>query len=283
MRGFIEFVVRFKNYITLITLVVMSLSLMSIGNLSKLGGFRAVIVGSIGWIQSVFSWIPNPVALKAENTALRELNLQLAVEAARSRQSMLENSTLRSMLKLPALTEHRLIAADVIGKTTTQQRNYATINKGQADGVREGMSVISDAGLVGIVIGTSEHFAVLQLLINRDTRVSAKVQRTRVDGIIQWEGENILVLKNVPRTLDVREGDRILTSNYSPRYPANLVIGTVRQATDEANTLFRRIVVDPAVNFSTLEQVFVVDAKPDPERSSLERIIDEQVPNRSTP
>lgn len=283
MRGFIEFVVRFKNYITLITLVVMSLSLMSIGNLSNLGGFRAVIVGSIGWIQSVFSWIPNPVALKAENTALRELNLQLAVEAARSRQSMLENGTLRAMLKLPALTDHRLIAADVIGKTTTQQRNYATINKGQADGVREGMSVISDAGLVGIVIGASEHFAVLQLLINRDTRVSAKVQRTRVDGIIQWEGENILVFKNVPRTLDVQVGDRILTSNYSPRYPANIVIGKVSQSTDEPNTLFRRIVVEPSVNFSTLEQVFVVDAKPDAERLTLERMIEERVPNRATP
>ncbi|HBB26066.1 MAG TPA: rod shape-determining protein MreC [Bacteroidetes bacterium] len=283
MRGFIEFVVRFKNYITLITLVVMSLSLMSIGNLSKLGGFRAVIVGSIGWIQSVFAWIPNPVALKAENTALRELNLQLAVEAARSRQATLENSTLRSMLRLPALTDYRLITADVIGKTTTQQRNYATINKGQADGIGEGMSVISDAGLVGIVIGASEHYAILQLLINRDTRVSAKVQRTRVDGIIQWEGENTLVLKNVPRTLDVQDGDRILTSNYSPRYPANIVIGIVRQSTDEPNTLFRRIVVEPAVNFSTLEQVFVVDAKVDQERVGLERVVDERLTNRTAP
>jgi rod shape-determining protein MreC len=283
MRGFIEFVVRFKNTITLIVLVVMSLSFMSIGNLSELGGFRAVIVGSIGWIQSVFAWIPNPVALKAENTALRELNLQLSVEAARSRQAMLENSTLRSMLKLPTLTDHRLIAADVIGKTTTQQRNYATINKGRADGVREDMTVINDAGLVGIVIGASDHFAVLQLLINRDTRVSAKVQRTRVDGIVQWEGENILVMKNVPRTLDVRVGDRILTSNYSALFPANIVIGTVQQADDEANTLFRRIVVAPAANFSTLEQVFVVDAKPNPERVALERLIEERVPGRVAP
>jgi rod shape-determining protein MreC len=261
----------------------MSLAFMSIGNLSELGGFRAVIVGSIGWIQSVFSWIPNPVALKAENTALRELNLQLSVEAARSRQSMLENATLRAMLKLPQQTDHRLIAADVIGKTTTQQRNYATINKGRADGVSEGMSVINDAGLVGIVIGASDHFAVLQLLINRDTRVSAKVQRTRVDGIIQWEGENILVLKNVPRTLDVQVGDRILTSNYSARYPANIIIGVVQQADNEANTLFRRIVVSPAVNFSTLEQVFVVDAKPSAERIMLERSIEERTPGRLAP
>lgn len=282
MRGLIEFVVRYRNYITLSTLVVMSFSLMSIGNLSDLGGFRAVIVGSIGWIQSAFSWIPNPVALKSENTALRELNLQLAVEVARSRQAIVENNTLRKLLKLPQYTDFGLIAADIVGKTTTEQRNYATINRGKSDGVREGMSCINDAGLVGIVIGASDHYAVLELLINRDTRVSAKVLRTRVDGVIQWEGENILVLKNVPRSLDVRMYDVIVTSSYSSKYPANIVIGKVSNVEDEPNSLFHRVVVQPSVNFSTLEQVYVVDARPDPERISLERKIDEPSRPKST-
>ena len=283
MRRFIDFVVRFKNYITLGTLVVMSFAFMSVGSLSQLGGFRAVIVGSIGWMQSLFAWIPNPVALKSENLALRELNLQLAVESARSRQSMVENATLRKMLELPAYTDYHLIAADVIGKTTTQSRNYATINKGVEDGVQEGMCCITDAGLVGIVIGTSPHFAVLQLLLNRDTRVSAKVQRTRVDGIIQWEGETFLVLKNVPRSLDVQAGDVILTSSYSQKYPANIVIGRATQVSEESNSLFRRVVVEPAVNFATLEQLFVVDTRPNSERVALERRTDERLPQRSTP
>jgi len=283
MRRFIDFVVRFKNYITLGTLVVMSFAFMSVGSLSQLGGFRAVIVGSIGWMQSLFAWIPNPVALKSENLALRELNLQLAVESARSRQSMVENATLRKMLELPAYTDYHLIAADVIGKTTTQSRNYATINKGVEDGVKEGMCCITDAGLVGIVIGTSPHFAVLQLLLNRDTRVSAKVQRTRVDGIIQWEGETFLVLKNVPRSLDVQAGDVVLTSSYSQKYPANIVIGRATQVSEESNSLFRRVVVEPAVNFATLEQLFVVDTRPNSERVALERRTDERLPQRSTP
>ena len=245
MRRLIEFVVRFKNYITLSTLVVMSFALMSVGNLSQLGGFRAVIVGSIGWMQSLFAWIPNPVALKSENVALRELNLQLAVESARSRQSMVENATLRKMLELPQYTDYTLIAADVVGKTTTQLRNYATINKGTEDGVREGMSCITDAGLVGIVIGASQHYAVLQLLINRDTRVSAKDQRAR--------------------------------------YPANIVIGRVVDVGDESNSLFRRVVVEPAVNFATLEQLFVVDTRSSSERAELERRTDERQRQRSTP
>lgn len=271
MRGLIEFVLRYRNYITLSTLVVMSFSLMSIGSLSDLGGFRAVIVGSIGLMQSAFSWIPNPVALKSENTALRELNIQLAVEVARSRQAIVENDNLRKLIKLPQYTDYGLIAADIVGKTTTEQRNYATINKGKADGVYEGMSCINDAGLVGIVTGTSDHYAIIELLINRDTRVSAKVLRTRVDGIIQWEGENILVLKNVPRSLDVSKFDVIVTSTYSARYPANIVVGSVAEVKDEPNSLFHRVIVQPSVNFATLEQIYVVNARPDPERIAIER------------
>jgi len=281
VQRFIAFVVRFKNYIALCVLVVMSFSLMSFGDLAQLGGFRAVIVGSIGWMQSLFAWIPNPVALKSENTALRELNLQLSLESSRSRQAMVENTTLRKMLELQPMVEYRLIAADVVGKTTTQMRNYATINKGTADGVKEGMSCVTDAGLVGLIIGASDHYAVVQLLLNRDTRVAAKVQRSRVDGIIGWDGEQTLSLKNVPRSFDVQAGDLVLTSSYSAKYPPNVIIGRVSQVTDENNSLFRKVVVEPAVNFATVEQVFVVEFLPDSERVALERDIEERQRQRA--
>jgi len=281
VQRFIAFVVRFKNYIALCVLVVMSFSLMSFGDLAQLGGFRAVIVGSIGWMQSLFAWIPNPVALKSENTALRELNLQLSLESSRSRQAMVENTTLRKMLELQPMVEYRLIAADVVGKTTTQMRNYATINKGTADGVKEGMSCVTDAGLVGLIIGASDHYAVVQLLLNRDTRVAAKIQRSRIDGIIGWDGEQTLSLKNVPRSFDVQAGDLVLTSSYSAKYPPNVIIGRVSQVTDENNTLFRKVVVEPAVNFATVEQVFVVEFLPDSERVALERDIEERQRQRA--
>jgi rod shape-determining protein MreC len=280
MQRFIAFVIRYKNYITLSALMVMSLSFMSVGNMRQLGGFRAVVVGSIGWIQSLFAWIPNPVALKSENTALRELNLQLSVESARSRQALVENAVLRRMLELPSMTEFRLIAADVSGKTTTQLRNYATINKGTTAGVREGMTCITDAGLVGRVIGASSNYAVIQLLLNRDTRVAAKVQRSRIDGIVTWEGESTVALKNVPKSFDVQAGDVIVTSNYSSIYPQNLVVGRVTKVEDENQSLFRRVVVEPAVDFSTLEQVFVIDYVPDQERLRLERETESRVRQR---
>lgn len=280
MRRFIEFVVRFKNYIALCALVVMSFSFMSFGSLSQLGGFRAVIVGSIGWIQSLFAWVPNPVALKAENTALRELNLQLSIESSRFRQAMVQNQSLRKMLELPELTDDRLIATDVIGKTTTELRNYATINRGTEDGVKEGMACVTDAGLVGLIIGASPHYAVVQLLLNRDTRVSAKVYRSAVDGIIQWEGETQLSLKNVPKTFDVQVGDLVVTSNYSMKFPSNVVIGKISDVRDEPNSLFQRVLVEPSVNFSNLDQLYVIDHVPDPERVALEDSIQKALRER---
>jgi rod shape-determining protein MreC len=229
-----------------------------------------VIVGSIGWIQSLFAWVPNPVALKSENTALRELNLQLSIESSLYRQAMVENATLRNMLDLPAYTDDKLIAADVVGKTTTELRSYATINRGTADGVKEGQAVVTDAGLVGTVIGASPHYAVLQVLLNRDTRISARVYRSNVDGILTWEGEETLSLKDVPRTYDVKVGDIVVTSSYSVLYPANVVIGRVSKVAEESNSLFRRVTIAPSVRFGTLEQVYVIDRLPNPERVALE-------------
>jgi rod shape-determining protein MreC len=91
------------------------------------------------------------------------------------------------------------------------------------------------------------------------------------------------VLKNVPRSLDVQAGDVILTSSYSQKYPANIVIGRATQVEEEPNSLVRRVVVEPAVNFATLEQLFIVDTRPNSERVALEKRTDERLPQRSTP
>ena len=270
MRRFIEFVVRYKNYITLSALIVMSFSFMSFGELSKLGGFRAVVVGTIGWIQTVFSWVPNPVALKSENDALRNLNLQLSTESARYRQAMVENSTLRAMLSLPEQSEHPLIAASVVGKTTSELRMFATLDKGMSSGVTEGMACVTDAGLAGIVVGSSDNFSVVRLLLNRDTRISSRVYRSQVDGILVWEGESTLLLKDVPRNFDVVVGDVIVTSQFSTLFPSNIVIGTVKKVSEENNSLFRRILVEPEADINTMSQVFIVDWLPEQERVALE-------------
>jgi len=255
---------------------------MSFGNVAKLGGFRSVVIATIGTMQDAFSWIPNPVALKTENQAIRDLNLQLSNEVVRMRQSVIENERLRSMLDYKGKTNLQLLTAEVVGKTTTDTRNYITIDKGSENGVTEGMNIVTDAGLVGLVIGTSKSYSLVQVALNRDSRISAKIQRTHDDGIVTWEGTENLVLKNVPKVQDVQAGDVIVTSEFSTKYVKDIVIGNVLEVTTEGNSLFRKIVVKPAASFSSLEQVFVVLQQPDPERMELEKKMEEILRRKAT-
>ncbi len=277
MQRIFDFIVRFKEYISLLVLVVMCFSFMSYGSAGKLGGFRSVVIAAIGGVQSAFSWLPNPVALKAENSALRDLNMQLSREVVKMRQSVIENDKLRAMLEFRKHSNIQLIAAEVVGKSSSEFRNYISIGRGADDGVKEGMSVATDAGLVGVVVGVSANYSLVQVVLNRDSRIAARNQRTREEGIIVWDGSENLVMKNIPRSFDIKNGDPIISSSLSHKYASDFVIGYVQDVVGDPSSLFRKVIVRPAVNFSSLEQVFVVMKVPDPERLELEKQVEDKI------
>lgn len=274
MYRLFDFIVRFKDYVTLTVLVILSFVMMSFSNVAQLGGFRTVVVGGIGWLQNVFAWIPNPVALKSENAALRELNLQLSDERAKLRTAIIENEKLRKLLEFKKQPGFDLAAADVVGKTTVEVRNFATLNKGQKDGIKEGMPAITEAGLAGVVIAASDDYSLVRLLINRDSRIAGKIARSRIDGILVWEGDEYLVMKNIPKSYDVKNGDEVITSTYSNRFPPNIAIGRVKEIRDDNSSMFKKVYIEPSVRFSTIEQLFVAKVVPDTQRIKLEKIIE---------
>lgn len=270
----------YKEYFTFVALVIISLILISSSDISRLGGFRTVVIGTIGWMQSAFSWIPDTGALKSENKTLRELNLQLNNEVSKMRISIIENKKLKALIKLKSEIKYETISADVIGKTDIELRNYYMLNQGKADGVRTGMSVRTDAGLVGVIAGVTEHYSLVELIINRNVKIAGMVQRTRYDGILSWAGSQNFSLNNIPKSYDVIVGDTIVTSNYSDKYPSNLPIGYVVNKLELPGDIFARISVKPFVNFATLEQVFILKFIPDEERQKLIDKMDEKLKAR---
>lgn len=270
MQRFIGFVAKYKEYFTFTALVVISLSFISMGNVTQIGGFRAVIIGTAGWLQTMFAWIPNPAALKSENRALRELNLQLSGEVVKAKQALNENNALRALLAFKTQAGAQpLISADVIGKTSIELRNYITLNKGEKDGSDEGMTVRTDAGLVGLIVAASDNYSLVELITNKNVKISAKVQRNNINGIVVWDGGDDFLLKNIPESYDVQIGDILLTSNQSNKYPIDVPIARVVDSKTDHGSLFRRILLKPLVNFSTLEQVFIIKQVSDPERIEL--------------
>ncbi len=283
MQRIIGFVEKYKEYFTFLALVVISLSLISMGNVTRIGGFRTVVIGGMGWFQNIFSFIPNPVALKSENQALRELNLQLSSEVTRMRQSVLENKNLRQMLELRKNLDKSFVISEVVGRSTIEMRNYLTLDKGRNQGIEEGMPVRNDAGLVGVIIASSGNYSLVEMLKNRDVKVAAKVQRSGYPGLIVWEGGEEFTMKDMPKSYDVKVGDLIISSDFSNKYPQGIPIGQVVKANEEKGELFFKVLVKPLVNFSTLEQVFVLKYLPNPEHNQLIKELDEKLRLRKAP
>lgn len=260
-----------REYLVFSLLILISLLLLSANDNPQLREVRAYTVGFIGFVQDALSVIPNVFQLQRENEILRQLNVNLADEVSRLREARLENFRLREMLGLRESSPHPILAADIVAKSMHMLRNTITLNVGEADGVKSDMPIISEAGLVGKITATSNRFSVGQLMFNKDFRASAKVERSRVDGIIAWDGGEFVRLKNVPKKQDVVQGDIVVTSEYSNVFPPRIRIGRVVRVEEKPASLFKDIEIEPSVDFIRLEQAFIVLLTPDTSRAVIER------------
>ncbi|MGE3802986.1 MAG: rod shape-determining protein MreC [Candidatus Kapaibacterium sp.] len=277
MYRIVDLILRYKEYAATILLTIISLLLISGDDEGRIRSFRTISVGIIASVQSAFDWVPNPWALETENHALRSLNRDLSLEAMRLRDAGIKVEELRKMLEFKEKSPMKLVAAEVVGKPTLQLRNYITINVGSDDGIKEGMPVITPAGLVGRVVGLDDENAVVLLIINADSRIAARTLQGRNNGILFWDKEEKLLLRNIPSVLTQEIGDTVITSGLSSFYPEDIVIGTVSEVEEEQGTLYHKITVTPTVNFATLEEVYVVLFTPDTKRLELERRVLEQI------
>ncbi|MBP9212185.1 MAG: rod shape-determining protein MreC [Bacteroidetes bacterium] len=269
IQRFYQYIFLFKEYVILTALVSVSLVLLVFNDNPQVRQIRSLTVGTLGVIQQTFSFLPNLTALQQENELLRRVNVNLADEVNLLREARLENIRLRSMIALQETSVTHLTGAKVVAKNLNLLRNTLTLNVGNADSVKVGNPIVTGEGLVGRIVAVSGGYSIGQLIVNVDFRASAKVQRSRVDGIVAWDGKTLL-LKNVSKTQDVKEGDAIITSEYSNAFPPGIKVGIVSAISEIPNSLFQRIEVIPTVNLTQTEEVFVMDFVPSLERLSIE-------------
>jgi rod shape-determining protein MreC len=283
MRRLLNFFILFKEYVILTLLVFLSFFFMALSRTNEVQPLRAMTTVLVGSMQSLYSWIPNPVAISRENEELRKRNVLLSSELSQFRRAKGENDELRKLLGLKPRQDWKLLPAEIVGKTSIGDRNMITLSVGENSGVKKEMAVMTDGGLIGRVYSTSSGFSLVEGLFNRDMRVAVKIARSRVDGILGWEGGDELVVRNVPKALDVKEGDLVVTSEYSTFFPSEVPVGTITKLEPEPNSLFRKIYVLPAAHPFRVEHCYVVlkDEALEHEKSLLETKAAEDIKKKS--
>lgn len=213
-----------------------------------------------------------------EYFSLRETNSLLADENARLRkkleyhnQAVLQADSLGSV-DSTRIKQFDFISAKVVSNTIDRQTNFITINRGSADGIKAGMAVINDQGVVGKVKITSEHFSVVTSLLNVDIMISGLMKRTGYFGTIQWAGSDDpdhVKLKFIPLHVKPVVGDTIVSSGYSGVFPEGIMIGTIARINPSPETSFHDLDVKLSQDFRKLSFATVIRSNLKPELDSL--------------
>lgn len=257
IRFFISAWESFKEYIVLVVLLIVSLVLLSQNNSQGIQKVRSIAFGTFASVTSVFTDIFNISNLKNENENLRRTNAEMMLHLSRLREYAIVNEDLKGLLGLKDSSRFPLIAATIVSKSLTKSQGTITLNAGKNQSVKVGMPVITDKGIVGIVYSTADNYSIARTLTNVDLKVTVKSERTRENAIMKWNGE-WLVLVNVPKTFNLKKGDRIVTSEISSIIPFPLPVGLVYEIGNVEKGIFNEVRVYPFVDFQKVENVFIL-------------------------
>jgi rod shape-determining protein MreC len=219
--------------------------------------FQKLFVGGSSSLLGLWSRYLGLIQVQEQNTILSRRLAALEAENSRLVESEIEVERLRALLGF--VKEHQLVgkAATVIGWDPSNWVKVLALDLGLRHGVKQGMAVIHDKGVVGQVIASGLSSARVQLITDHSSGVDAIVQGSRVRGTLVGQGTDLCRLDFIPSDQEVQVGDRVITSGMDAVFPKGLFLGVVISV-NTGSGLFRQVEVKPALDFRRLESAFVL-------------------------
>lgn len=214
------------------------------------------------WVIDKVNFVKNINSLEQMNSDLTEEVDKLRYENKILQQDKTELERLRNLYELDKkYPSYPKIGASIISKDASNWYNVFTIDKGEKHGLKVNMVVIAGNGLVGHIFQVGPGFAKVRTIIEDTSRVSAKIFRTGDTCIVEGEKEYAGYCKVdfIDESANVIVGDEIVTSNLSDVYPPGILIGTIKEITENPNHLNKSAIIEPAVDFKHLEEVLVIN------------------------
>ncbi|MEA4908073.1 MAG: rod shape-determining protein MreC [Chloroflexi bacterium] len=207
-----------------------------------------------------FLTVPRDIAsLRARNAQLENENASLQTQIVQLQQQLRQAEVLYALLDFRrAQPQNEYIAAAVIGVDPSPFLHYIIIDQGSDDGIRHGMPVVTEMGLVGRISAVTAQAATVQLITDPSSIVNARLQTEDVDVQLTGSLTGDVTIELVPQDIILEPGELILTSGLGGSYPADIVIGQIVSVRKRENDLFQSASIQPAVDFSTLQAVLII-------------------------
>jgi len=223
MQQIIDFIIRKKDVVVYLILLIFSLTLVFNSNYFHKSKVLIFSNSIANYSTENFNYLNEYFELKKINSSLLEENLVLKNQL----EKINKNISLDSLTNINFTFRN----AKVISNNLSSFKNHLIINKGVRHGLKNEMGVINSTGIVGIINRTSKNYSSVMSVLNIDTKINAKVKRTSHFGTLEWNGRrtSYLVLNDIPETANIKVGDSIITGGMSLIFPEGINIGVVSE------------------------------------------------------
>jgi rod shape-determining protein MreC len=228
--------------------------------------FLSPLIAAQTWVATRYQAIQSLITAPADVSALRQQNAELEAEVAslqvqviELQQQVTEAQLLSTLVDYArSRPENRYLAAAVIARDPSPFMHYVIINRGSDEGLRRGMPVVTQQGLVGQVAAVTAGAARVQLINDPASLINVLLQQSDAEASLAGQVTGEITVEMIPQDANVQAGDLVVTSGLGGNYPPNLVIGQISTVRTLPYDLFQSASVQPAVDFSRLEIVLVI-------------------------
>lgn len=273
MQQIINFVIRNKTFLLFLLLFGISLGLTiqshSYHRSRFINSANALTGGIYGTINSVDQYF----SLKRENQLLIEENKKLK-EMLFNRRSTQKFESIDSVL---GDKTYKITAAEVYKNSYSLTNNYLTLNKGRKHGIESDFGVIHPKGIIGIIDNTSNGYSTVLSILNKKSRINAKLKATNHFGSLTWNGgsPHIMQLIDVSKFAPVKIGDTIVSGGQSAIFPKGIGIGTVENYSTDAGGDTYSIEVKLFNDMTNIGKVYIIENTERPEILKIENKVNE--------
>lgn len=222
-----------------------------------LGTAQSGVTGVVGYVGNLWGNYIDLLAVRDENIRLQEEIKKYQAINIKHREAVATNVHLRKLLDLKETLPSPTLTARIIGRDPSQWFKTFSIDRSSSDGVTKGMPVLTIDGVIGHVLDGGSHHAKVLQANDPNSAIEVLIQDTRVQGIIKGTGTGYR-LHYVLKNNEVKQGDQLVTSGMGGVFPRGLPVGTVSSVVSNRRGMFLDIEVQPAVDFSRLENVIII-------------------------
>lgn len=229
-----------------------------------LSPFRSAASAIANRFEDLYGYMYEFDGIKAENQLLKEQIAQMEQEVRDAESASEENTRLRELLNLrEKRSDLQFEAATVVSWDTSNWGSCFTVSKGTRSGVEVGMCVITETGaVIGTVTEAGLNWATVTTILDDSVEIGAMVFRSGDIGVAQGKfdlmKDGLFRLSYLPADAQLRNGDTVLTTGAGEMFPGDLVLGYIKDVGMEDSGTTKYAIVEPAVSFSDLVQVFIV-------------------------